>query len=122
MMETNREEILRKAEELRDALLNTEEIAFYRKAEETIDANTKVQAKIAEIKLLQKQSVNLEHYGKFEAMKETEAQIDALRLEIDSLPVVRDFRRAQAEANDLLQAVTQEIDQIVTKNLEQKDV
>ncbi|EUJ33230.1 hypothetical protein MFLO_03770 [Listeria floridensis FSL S10-1187] len=121
-METNREEILRKAEELRDALLNTEEIAFYRKAEETIDANTKVQAKIAEIKLLQKQSVNLEHYGKFEAMKETEAQIDALRLEIDSLPVVRDFRRAQAEANDLLQAVTQEIDQIVTKNLEQKDV
>nr|WP_167629716.1 YlbF family regulator [Listeria valentina] len=120
-MMTSREEIMRKAAELRDALQETEEIAFYKRAEETIDANSKVQEKIAEIKLLQKQSVNLEHYGKFEAMKETEAEIERLKQEIDDLPVVRDFRRAQVDANDLLQSITREIDQNVTRKLEMEE-
>ncbi|EUJ17792.1 RicAFT regulatory complex protein RicA family protein [Listeria aquatica] len=120
-MTTSRDEIMQKAAELRDALSATEEISFYKKAEETIDANSKVQEKIAKIKLLQKQSVNLEHYGKFEAMKETEAQIERLKQEIDDLPVVRDFRRAQVDANDLLQSITREIDQNVTRKLETRD-
>lgn len=108
-MAYSKEEILKKAEELKQALEHTEEIEFYKRAEAQINANQKVQAKIAEIKMLQKQSVNLEHYGKYEAMKQSEAKIEELRSEIDNLPVVREFRRAQSDANDLLQSITDSI-------------
>ncbi|EIP9783772.1 YlbF family regulator, partial [Listeria monocytogenes] len=61
-MTVSKDEIMKKATELRDALQQTEEVSFYRLAEERINANSKVAAKVSKIKLLQKEAVNLEHY------------------------------------------------------------
>lgn len=117
----SKEEIMKKATELRDALQQTEEVSFYRLAEERINANSKVAAKVSKIKLLQKEAVNLEHYKKLEAMKQTESQIDNVRADIDSLPIVTEFRRAQEDANDLLQSITTEITTKVTTELEKEN-
>ncbi|MCB2798445.1 YlbF family regulator, partial [Listeria monocytogenes] len=78
---------------------------------------SKVAAKVSKIKLLQKEEVNLEHYQKLEAMKQTENQIANVRADIDSLQSVTEFRRAQEEANDLLQSITTEITTKVTSEL-----
>ncbi|EAF5656996.1 RicAFT regulatory complex protein RicA family protein [Listeria innocua] len=120
-MTVSKDEIMKKATELRDALQQTEEVSFYRLAEERINANSKVAAKVSKIKLLQKEAVNLEHYQKLEAMKQTESQIDNVRADIDSLPIVTEFRRAQEDANDLLQSITTEITTKVTTELEKEN-
>lgn len=115
-MTYSKAEILQAAEKLKQQLENTEEIQFYKLAEEKINANKKVVAKVAQIKALQKEAVNLEHYQKYEAMKLTEKKIDQVQAEIDNLPIVAEFRRAQAEANELLQSVTKEINVEVSES------
>ena len=47
----------------------TEEVDFFKKAEAQIHKNENVKRAIDEIKALQKQAVNLQHYGKWEALK-----------------------------------------------------
>lgn len=54
-------------------------------------------------------------------MKQTENQIDNVRADIDSLPIVTEFRRAQEDANDLLQSITTEITTKVTTELEKEN-
>ncbi|NHW22529.1 hypothetical protein HA072_26195, partial [Escherichia coli] len=54
-MTVSTDEIMKKATELRDAFQQTEEVSFYRLAEERINANSKVAAKVSKIKLLQKE-------------------------------------------------------------------
>ncbi|AQY51052.1 hypothetical protein PWEIH_13410 [Listeria weihenstephanensis FSL R9-0317] len=117
-MTYQKDEIIAKANELKQALQQTEAVEFYRAAEAKINTNQKVAAKVGDIKKLQKEAVNLEHYQKFGAVKKTEDDIDSLTAEIDHLPIVQEFRRAQEEANDLLQAITYEISHKVTSELQ----
>lgn len=114
-MTYSKEEILQAAEKLKEQISKTEEVKFYKLAEEKIDANQKVTDKVAQIKKLQKESVNLEHYQKYKAMKLTENKIDQLQKEIDQLPIVSEFKSAQIDANELLQSVTKEISHTVSK-------
>ncbi|MCB2813731.1 YlbF family regulator, partial [Listeria monocytogenes] len=58
---------------------------------------------------------------KLEAMKQTENQIDNVRADIASLPIVTEFSRAQEDANDLLQSITTEITTKVTTALEKEN-
>ncbi|MBC2207025.1 RicAFT regulatory complex protein RicA family protein [Listeria booriae] len=116
-MTYQKEAIIAKANELKEALQATEVVTFYRAAEEKINTNQKVAAKVGSIKKLQKEAVNLEHYQKFGAVKQTEDNIDALTAEIDHLPIVQEFKRSQEEANDLLQSITREISHKVTSEL-----
>ena len=48
-------------------IAETEEVDFFKRAEAQIHENEKVSETIADIKALQKQAVNLQHYGKVEA-------------------------------------------------------
>ncbi|MFT8321229.1 MAG: YlbF family regulator [Bacillus sp. (in: firmicutes)] len=121
MAKFTREEIIRRTEKLANMIRETEEVDFYKKAEQQINQNVKVNDKIAQIKKLQKQAVNLQHYGKFSALKETEKAINTLQQEIDELPIVNEFKQSQAEVNELLQVVTKTIsDQVVNKLTEKE--
>ncbi|WP_430534632.1 YlbF family regulator [Listeria rocourtiae] len=117
-MTHQKEAIIAKAHELKAALQETEAVTFYRAAEAKINTNQKVATKVRDIKKLQKEAVNLEHYQKFGAVKQTEDSIDALTAEIDYLPIVQEFRRSQVEANDLLQSVTRQISYKVTSEIQ----
>lgn len=115
MPEFSKEDILRKARQIAKMMNETEEVTFFKRAEAQLDRNQKVQQKIAQIKQLQKQAVNLQHYGKYSAQHDMEAQIDALQAEIDNMPIVDQFKSAQVEVNDLLQLVTKTMNDRLTK-------
>ncbi|PKG23105.1 RicAFT regulatory complex protein RicA family protein [Niallia nealsonii] len=120
MAKFTREEIIRRTEELAKMIAETEEVEFYKRAEQQINNNKKVNEKIAQIKKLQKQAVNLQHYGKYAALKDTENKINQLQQEIDELPIVDEFKQSQNEVNDILQMVTKTIAANVANELEEK--
>ncbi|WP_100487753.1 RicAFT regulatory complex protein RicA family protein [Sporolactobacillus pectinivorans] len=108
------EEILAKAKEVAKHLSSTEQVRFYKQAEEKISANQKVQALVDEIKKYQKESVNLQHFQKHEAYRQNEAKIDELQKELDSIPVVMEFKQSQGEVNDFLQLIVNLVSSRIT--------
>ncbi|KYD29505.1 MULTISPECIES: RicAFT regulatory complex protein RicA family protein [Anoxybacillaceae] len=117
MAKYTRDEILAQAKELAKMIAETEEVDFFKRAEEKIHQNEKVRAMIEQIKSLQKQAVNLKHYGKYEALKKVEAQIDAIYEELSQIPIVSEFQQSQTEVNDLLQLVASTISNTVTDEI-----
>lgn len=91
----SKDDIVEQAKELAKMISETEEVDFFKKAEAQIHKNENVKRAIDEIKALQKQAVNLQHYGKWEALKKVEAEIDALQDKLDSIPVVQQFKSSQ---------------------------
>jgi len=106
MAEYTRQEVMDAAHKLADMLANTEEINRFKKVEAKINQNTKVKKNIENIKILQKQAVNLQAYEKTEALKKVNEQIDKLQAEIDDIPVVQEFKETQIVVNDVLQLVS----------------
>ncbi|MEK4627935.1 MAG: RicAFT regulatory complex protein RicA family protein [Solibacillus sp.] len=109
-----KDEIVEKAKEIAHMIANTEEVEFFKKAEEQINENQFVREKIASLKTLQKQAVNFQHLGKEKALKMIEGKIAGIEEEIDALPVVVEFKQSQTEVNDLLQLVSNAIANNVT--------
>lgn len=116
-MTYSKSDILDKAKELAQMIAQTEEVDFFKKAEQQINENTSVSSLIGQIKKLQKEAVNLQHYGKHEAHKEVEQTIDNLVKEMDSIPVVQEFKQSQADVNDILQMVSHTISNTVTDEI-----
>ncbi|WP_028975741.1 RicAFT regulatory complex protein RicA family protein [Sporolactobacillus terrae] len=112
----SKEELVAKAERLARQLSESDQVRFYKQAEEKISANKKVQQLVERIKQYQKESVNLQHFGKTEAYHRNEAIIDQLQAELDAIPVVQEFR--QEELNDFLQMLTHLISQRVVPKSE----
>lgn len=117
MAKYTRDDILAQAKELAKMIAETEEVDFFKRAEEKINQNEKVRAMIQQIKSLQKQAVNLQHYGKHEALKKVEAEIDAIYEQLSQIPIVDEFQQSQTEVNDLLQLVASTISKTVTDEI-----
>ncbi|GAA0611914.1 regulatory iron-sulfur-containing complex subunit RicA [Virgibacillus siamensis] len=117
MAEYTRKQILDEAKSLAEMLSNTDEIDRFKQVEAKINANEKVQKLITKIKALQKQAVNFQAYGKSEALKRVEDEIDRLQAEIDAIPVVQEFKETQIVVNDVLQLVSGTISREVTNNV-----
>ena len=112
-----KDDIVAKARELAEMIARTEEVDFFKRAEAQTHKNEKVSRLIAEIKGLQKQAVNLEYYGKPEALRRTEEKIAALEKELDSIPIVQEFKQSQTEVNGLLQLVSTTISNKITDEI-----
>ncbi|MDQ0337347.1 cell fate (sporulation/competence/biofilm development) regulator YmcA (YheA/YmcA/DUF963 family) [Caldalkalibacillus uzonensis] len=112
-----RKEIIRQAEKLATLIAQSAEVDFFKRAEQQIKKNDKVQQLIAEIKRLQKHAVHYEHYEKSKALEETEAKLEKLHEELDQIPVVQEFKQSQKDVNDLLQLVTNVISNTVTDKI-----
>ncbi|ADU30676.1 RicAFT regulatory complex protein RicA family protein [Evansella cellulosilytica] len=112
-----KQEIVTKAKELAKMIAETEEVDFFKRAELQINDHVKVQEIIGKIKSLQKEAVNLQHYQKHEALKATEAKIDALQDELDEIPLVKEFKQSQTDVNQLLQLVSTTISNNVTNEI-----
>jgi cell fate (sporulation/competence/biofilm development) regulator YmcA (YheA/YmcA/DUF963 family) len=113
----NKDDIVARARELATMIAETDEVDFFKRAEASIQENEKVRKMINEIKGLQKQAVNLEHYGKTEALKKTEEKLAAIEAELDAIPIVQEFKQSQADVNDLLQLVAVTISNKVTDEI-----
>lgn len=110
-------EVIAKAKELARMISETEEVDFFKRAEKQINENDKVSNLIADIKKQQKEAVNLQHFGKHEALKEVEEKINQMTDEVDNIPIVQEFKQSQTEVNNLLQLVTNTISNTVTEEI-----
>ncbi|WP_461200915.1 YlbF/YmcA family competence regulator [Anoxybacillus sp. TBDG-1] len=117
MAKYTKDDIVQKAKELAKMIAETEEVEIFKQAEAKIHENEKVRTMIAKIKSLQKQAVNLQHYGKIEALKKVEAEIDDIYEQLSEIPIVEQFKQSQVEINDLLQLVASTISKTVTDEI-----
>ncbi|MGL4522363.1 MAG: RicAFT regulatory complex protein RicA family protein [Bacilli bacterium] len=117
MAQFTRDEILEQATTLAKMISETEEVDIFKKAEASLQMNETVRKLMKEIKSLQKQAVNFEHYGKQEALRQTEEQIAQLQSELDNIPLVQQFLDTQEELNGLLQLITSTIGNTVTDEI-----
>lgn len=117
MSQYTKQQIIEKAHEIANMIAQTEEVDFFKRAEAQINENQKIKEKIASMKSLQKQAVNFQHLGKEKALKLVETKIEALEAEIDSFPIVQEFKQSQGEVNNLLQLVAHAISNKVTNEI-----
>lgn len=117
MTKYTKDDIVARAKELARMIADTQEVDFFKRAEAQIHDNQKVKTLIADIKGLQKQAVNLQHYGKPEALKKVEEKIASIEQELDNIPVVQDFKESQIEVNELLQLIATTISNTVTDEI-----
>ena len=117
MAKYTKDDIVARATDLARMIAETEEVDFFKRAEAHIHDNQKVKTLIADIKGLQKQAVNLQHYGKQEALKKVENKIATIEQELDDIPVVQDFKQSQVEVNELLQLIASTISNTVTDEI-----
>ncbi|MCF6093135.1 YlbF family regulator [Microaerobacter geothermalis] len=113
----NREQILKKAEELADLISNSPEVDIFKKAEAKIKINERVQTLISQIRKKQKQLVSYEHLKKDDLAKKVEEEIERLQDELDSIPIVQEFKQTQVDINDLLQLITNVIANTVSEKI-----
>jgi cell fate (sporulation/competence/biofilm development) regulator YmcA (YheA/YmcA/DUF963 family) len=112
-----KDDIVARAKELAQMISETEEVDFFKRAEAQIHESEKVKQTISTIKGLQKQAVNLQHYGKEEALKNVEDKIAQLEQALDEIPIVQEFKQSQVDVNDLLQIIASTISNTVTDEI-----
>ncbi|WP_462409309.1 YlbF/YmcA family competence regulator [Neobacillus sp. Marseille-QA0830] len=117
MAKYTKDDIVASARQLARMISGTDEVDFFKRAEAHIHDNPKVRTLIADIKGLQKQAVNLQHYGKHEALKKVEEKIASIEQELDDIPVVQEFKQSQLEVNELLQIIASTISNTVTDEI-----
>ncbi len=110
-------EILEKARDLAHLIAKSKEVDFYKRAEHQIKHNERVQELIHEIKQKQKQMVMFESMNKPEVAKKLEEEFNQLQDELDSIPIVAEFKQSQLDVNDLLQMVTHVITNTVSERI-----
>jgi cell fate (sporulation/competence/biofilm development) regulator YmcA (YheA/YmcA/DUF963 family) len=112
-----RKEIMEQTEKLAMMIAQSEEVEFFKKAEQQIKKNDKVQKLINAIKFKQKQAVHSEHYDKDKSLGQIEGSLEKLHQELDDIPVVLEFKQSQLEVNELLQLITSMISNTVTDQI-----
>lgn len=112
-----RKEILDKARELANLIASSNEVEMFKRAEQLIKKNEKVQMLISQIKRKQKEAVHAEHYQKPNLLAQVESEIEKLNQQLDEIPVVQEFKQSQLDVNDLLQLVTSVISNTVTEKI-----
>lgn len=117
MAQYTRKQVVDEAHKLGKMMADIEEIDRFKQLEAKLNDNIKVQSHIKKIKALQKQAVNFQAYGKSEALKKIEGEIDRLQEELDEIPVVAEFKDSQMIINDILQMVTNTISREVTNEV-----
>ena len=118
MTSYTKEEVLAQADKLAAQISDMEEINRFKQVEERLNDSKKIKKLINNMKILQKQAVNFQAYGKIEALKKVDAEIDDLQAEIDEIPIVQEFKESQVVVNDLLQAISETITKEVTTEME----
>ncbi|MEI7026290.1 YlbF family regulator [Paenibacillus sp. y28] len=113
-----REDIMDKTKELANLISTSAEVEFYKKAESLVTKHQDVQELIKEIKKKQKEIVAFETTFKNPQMvAKIEAELEQLQDQLDSFPVVNQFKQAQDDVNYLLQLIINVIKENVSEKI-----
>ncbi|REK76591.1 RicAFT regulatory complex protein RicA family protein [Paenibacillus paeoniae] len=117
-----KEDIMAKAKELAEVIFHSDEVQQYRRAEQQINGNERVQALIGKIKKKQKEVVAFEKTFKNPDMvKKIEGEMETLQDELDGMPIVTQFQQSQSDINYLLQLVVTVIRDTVSDRINVED-
>ncbi|WP_426446955.1 RicAFT regulatory complex protein RicA family protein [Paenibacillus sp. S-38] len=100
-----REDILKKARELAEMISTSNEVQFFQKAEQQISNNDSIQTLISAIKKKQKEIVAFQSFENKKMVEKIEKEVDELQDQLDSIPIVSEFKQSQEDINYLLQLV-----------------
>lgn len=107
-------------EKLLELLAENEVVQTYQKIAQQVEHHLELKKLEEDIKIAQKEAVNFAHYGKLEAAKQAKQKADALTEKLNQHPLVKEYRQALYEANDLLQYMTCLIEEKVNDALQSK--
>ncbi|MFC4775311.1 RicAFT regulatory complex protein RicA family protein [Paenibacillus sp. GCM10023252] len=117
-----REDIMNKAKQLADLIYTSEEVQHYRRAEQQIVGNDRVQGLIATMKKKQKELVAFQTTFKNEGMvAKIEQEIEELQDQLDEIPIVAEFQQSQSDINYLLQLVVSIVRETVSEKITVED-
>ncbi|RCW50204.1 RicAFT regulatory complex protein RicA family protein [Paenibacillus prosopidis] len=117
-----KEDITKKAKELADLIFTSEEVQHYRRAEQQINGNERVQQLITQIKKKQKEVVAFETtFKNADMVKKIEAEMEVLQDELDGIPIVSEFQQSQSDINYLLQLVVSIVRDTVSEKINVED-
>lgn len=118
-----RADIMEKTKELASMLYTSEEVQQFRRAEQQINGNERIQVLIAQIKKKQKELVAFQTtFKNTDMVAKIENEIDELQDELDNIPIISEFQQSQADINYLLQTVVSVIRDTVAKKINMEDV
>ncbi|PLT46114.1 YMCA protein [Paenibacillus pasadenensis] len=113
-----RDDIMQKARELAGLIFSSDEVQQFRKAEDQIKGNDRVQGLMSTLKKKQKELVAFEQTFKNPTMvQKIEGEMDDLQNELDGIPIVSQFQQSQADINYLLQMVVSIIQDTVAEKI-----
>ncbi|MDQ8733274.1 YlbF family regulator [Paenibacillus sp. LHD-38] len=117
-----REDISKKAKELANLIFTSEEVQHYRRAEQQINGNERVQQLITKIKKKQKEVVAFETtFKNADMVKKIEGEMETLQDELDGIPIVSEFQQSQTDINYLLQLVISIVRDTVSEKISVED-
>ncbi|MFD0587110.1 RicAFT regulatory complex protein RicA family protein [Paenibacillus sp. GCM10027627] len=117
-----KEDIMAKTKELAEVIFHSDEVQQYRRAEQQINTNERVQVLINQIKKKQKEVVAFETTFKNPDMvKKIETEMETLQDELDNIPLVSQFQQSQSDINYLLQLVVTIIRDTVSDRINVQD-
>ncbi|WP_028610954.1 RicAFT regulatory complex protein RicA family protein [Paenibacillus harenae] len=117
-----KEDIMKKAKELADSIFTSEEVQHYRRAEQQINGNERIQNLITQIKKKQKEVVAFETtFKNADMVKKIEAEMNVLQDELDGIPIVAEFQQSQSDINYLMQLVVSIIRDTVSEKINVED-
>ncbi|CAM3931424.1 YlbF family regulator [Paenibacillus alkaliterrae] len=117
-----KEDIQKKAKELADLIFTSEEVQHYRRAEQQINGNERIQLLIGQIKKKQKEVVAFETtFKNADMVKKIEGEMEALQDELDGIPIVSEFQQSQSDINYLLQLVISIVRDTVSEKINVED-
>lgn len=111
------EEISSSLKGLLAQLADNEVMRAYKEIEEKVKDHPALYKLTEEIKSYQKEAVKFAHYGKPEAERVAIKKADELTKEFDEHPLVIRYRECLVEANDLLQHLTNLLEETVNQSL-----
>lgn len=99
---------------------NNESVKRYQKIEKILNENEDLNSMINKLKTIQKQLINAKEIQKQKSIEHFEQLYNKLFEEIQCYPLMSDYLALQGEINDMIQQVTQVIEDGVNKELKAK--
>src|SRR5699024_11113893 len=116
-----KDEILAEADKLSQRIQSLDTVKEYQAIEQQIHQNKNIETRMKDLKKTQKQSVNLQNYGKQQALRQSEDKIQDIEQNLNIITIVEEYREIQTEANDLFKMMISTMSNLINENQKDKD-
>lgn len=113
MEKQNKEEILKKVDELVDLLKNSKDYQRYLYLSNEMKKNNSLMKLIKDIKTLEKRRVNLEYRN--ESTKDIDLEIDNKKQELNEYPTYVEYNYLQEDLNNTFQSIRSILEQNINQ-------